>query len=123
MNGKLAKLAMGGFGIGAGGVVALAIFDVVRSQPEMTMKLLDAWGAPFVLMVAGMYLADRRMGQMIQTGKENAQALTSMAGAIDRIATKDDQREREQELLVNHLIAEIKDVKGGISAILERGKS
>lgn len=119
ITGILAKFA----GFGAGGVMAVAVIDILRSRPELTIKIISDWGAPFALVVIVMGVFNQRFGQLIQTGKENAQAMTSMAGAMDRIATRDDVREREQELLVNHLIAELKDVKSGISTILERGKA
>ena len=117
---RMAPVAARFAGFGAGMVVAMAVLEVIRSQPQMAMTMLDKWGAPFALTVIVVGLFNQRAGQLIQIGKENAQAIGSMAGAIDRIATKDSQREREQEILVDHLNSEMREVKDGVQQILSR---
>lgn len=90
-------------GAGAGAIATVGLVQVLQSQPELTMKIISDWGAPAVLALVVIYLFDRRMGQMIQVSRDNVAAMQSMAGAIDRVATKDYLREQERELLLDHL--------------------
>jgi hypothetical protein len=99
-------------GLGAGSLVALALVNMISSQPQLAMGLLDKWGAPFALTVFIVAVFNQRVGQMVETGNKNANALTSMAGAIDRIATKDSQREMEMEILVGRLNGRYDEIRG-----------
>ncbi|MGH9580043.1 MAG: hypothetical protein ACRD2R_03540 [Terriglobales bacterium] len=98
----MGKLMLSG-GLGAGFAITYYAIDILRSEPRFALETLSQWGPYFALSVMVLVIADRRSGQAIEIARTNSDAMHSIAQAMDRIATRDDQREREHELLLDHL--------------------
>lgn len=90
---------------GTGGTVCavvLKVLDILHQQPQMLTAIVS-WGPLFVLAVIGIYVVDKRAGQFVAATEKNAVATAQLAASVDVLSRKDDQRERETEIVLNHL--------------------
>lgn len=90
-----------GFGMGLG--LLHVVYSVTKTEPRALLELIAHWGPVFVLSALVIWLGDRRMGELISLNRENVVAQQRMADAMQAIAHKDDERAREQELLIGEL--------------------
>src|SRR3970282_1026593 len=93
---------------GAGGVLAL-LFFLLDSRPELAKILLErvliAWGPQFIILLllfAFLYLlADRYAPHLIPAQRDTAFASERLAAALDRLVSRDNSFQREQDVLLN----------------------
>ena len=81
---------------GAGGIgIALATVDLAQHSPEQFFRLLQGWGAAWLIAIVALYFAwDIGKGAVGQLGKL-ADGVKDSAIAVNRIADRDD-RERDR---------------------------
>ena len=109
---------------GAGGVLGIAVLDLVRSQPQMVLTLFREWGPLALIVMIGMLVADRRLGESNQVSREMAASMQKLADATNRIAEKDDERARELELAVGVMARDTSEVLSRVKELkaqMERG--
>jgi len=82
---SLVRILVGSAGGGAGLIVALAVLDILRQQPQM-LSAIVGWGPLFVVVIIAMIGADRRMGQFIAASERNAVSIESFVGEQRRVA-------------------------------------
>jgi hypothetical protein len=131
LNGdSVKKIALTSFGVSGGAVSAyLAITmlkDVVKAEPRMILQTLTNWGPLFFFAMVIVFLGDKRFGEMITVSRENAdaalqnaKAMQELADGVRMIASRDDQRAREQELLLDHLNSTNQRIFDSLDAIQE----
>jgi len=94
------KIALGG-GMTAGAVVTYELFELAKSNPRV-LEIALSWGPLFVIVVLGMILIDRRVGDGVSALKENARAQQQMSDAMQKIAERDDRQAERLETLINY---------------------
>jgi len=95
----LAHLAFGG---GAGAAITVVLV-LAEKEPRLLIQAVTGFGPWWLmgfLVIALMYQGG---GKLLQVARDNASSQQSLADAVNRIATKDDERNREMELVVNYL--------------------
>jgi hypothetical protein len=80
-----------------------ADYKLAESQPSAVVEVVRGWGPLGVIGIVGMVLVDRRWAQSIEAHGKVAESQQVLAVAVQKIADKDDQRIREQELVLDHL--------------------
>lgn len=105
-SGLLRHAVLGG-SIGAGTVIAYAVYAVAKAQPAAIIEIVRSWGVLGLMGIVAMVLWDRRQGETIAATRESAAAFAAgaaaqqqLAMAVNKIAEKDDERFRELELTV-----------------------
>jgi hypothetical protein len=98
-----AKIAIFGGSAGVGFILAQAAYKLAESQPSAVVEVVRGWGPLGVIGIVGMVLVDRRWAQSIEAHGKVAESQQVLAVAVQKIADKDDQRIREQELVLDHL--------------------
>lgn len=133
MNGEWKATAVRWVTGGTACAVAIKVLDVLQQQPQMVEKILN-WGPPFFLAVLGIYLVDRRAAQFVAAQERNAGAIERFVGEQHRLADstrdiaesvhfvsqRDDQRAREQDILLDHLAQNSEQVLEKLHSIMER---
>ncbi len=116
-------------GIGASGGVALltALLEVAGPKAIPLVESMIHWGPLFVIVVLGMELLHSTINtwgkQFVNAAITNATALQSMADAMQRISQKEDERDRERELVLDHLAYTTQQILKGVESIQADGCS
>ncbi|MCU1308244.1 MAG: hypothetical protein JWN45_2939 [Acidobacteriaceae bacterium] len=108
------NIFLAGSGLGSGLGVTYFVAEMLKADPKLAIQTVTQWGPLFVLFAITLYLCDRRFGQLIDKQGETANQMVAahvqgaaaqqaMADAVNRIASKDSDREREMELVLGHL--------------------
>jgi hypothetical protein len=127
----VAKLMLTGAGGGVGSIVIYVAWQLAKEEPkafiDALVRLGESWGpmalvsivVVSVLSFIGNKLIDvnREHGkQMIEISREHGEAQTKtavameqLAAGVGRIAEKDDERQRENELILDHLARSSRD--------------
>ena len=94
-------------GASGGAAVMATVLEMVRPEGKPIIEALARWGPLFVLMLVGMILLHNTVNnwgrQFVSAAITNATALQSMADAMQRISQREDERDRERELVLDHL--------------------
>jgi uncharacterized membrane protein YcjF (UPF0283 family) len=96
VNASIPKLLLASGSGGAGLVIAYELVQAVKSEPRMLIAMFQQWGPLFIVCLVGIAVLDRRGAQVIESTNK-------MAEAMGRLAERDSMRERENELVLNHL--------------------
>ena len=104
--------------------LAVALLQLIRPSAAQLLTVLATWGPMFLVCVLGMvlfYLMVSAWGQrLVDSIAANAAAQQSMADAMQQIAHRDDVRDRERELALDHLAYTIQSILRTVQAIEER---
>lgn len=95
------KLVLGG-SVSAGAVLAYELLEIARRDPKV-IEAVVSWGPMFAIAICGMLIVDRRIGSGVEALNANASAQQKLADAVQQIAQRDDERQREMELVIGHL--------------------
>ena len=101
-----------GLGGGTAVVIGLAAIDAVRDRPEFLPQLLGGNVLFFFVVVAGMFVFDRRLQGFTELQTRHVAAQEQLAAGVQALVTKDDERAREQEILLDHLAIQMDKVVG-----------
>jgi hypothetical protein len=123
-NGTRQRTLILSLGAGGGFALAGAILELFRPNGQQLLTVLATWGPLFLVVVLGMvlfYLMVGTWGQrLVDSIAANAAAQQSMADAMQQIAHRDDVRERERELALDHLAYTTQSILRTVQAIEER---
>jgi hypothetical protein len=129
------RTAIFGTSVGAGVVIAEAIYKLSQSQPALLLEVVRGWGALGIIGIVGMVLWSRQSSETLAVTRESAAAQQSLADAVREsasksaeaqtmlaeaartIAQKDDLAAKERELLLNHLSYSMKQALEKLDAI------
>lgn len=118
------RIAVGSGAAGFGMVFAYFLLDVLRNDPGAMVRLAE--NSPgLILGGIGLVLANGWVGQVVRGQKETAVAmtmssvaLTGLSASVDKIVSKDTERERELDLTLGlltrnsqQLVSDMNDVK------------
>lgn len=128
VEGRLSRrifLALGG----ASGVALLtAALEIARPDVRPlieTFLTVLRWGPLFVIVLLFMELLHSTINtwgrQFVTAATANAVALQSMADAMQRISQKEDERDRERELMLDHLAFTTQQTLAKVEQLLDRG--
>ncbi|HLZ93360.1 MAG TPA: hypothetical protein VKQ28_16770 [Candidatus Acidoferrum sp.] len=98
-----ARWVLAGAGGGAGLAVGLAAVRSLTARPEFLPQLLNGGFLYFSVLVVGMVIASKKMDTFTAMHERTVVAQEQLASNVGALVAKDTQREREQELLLNHL--------------------
>jgi hypothetical protein len=98
-----ARWAFAGAGGGVGVAIGLATIKAVTTRPEFVPQLLNGGFLYFAVLVVGMVIASKKMDTFTAMHERTVVAQEQLATNVGALVAKDTQREREQELLLNHL--------------------
>jgi len=111
-------------GTGSGFALAVAVLQLLRPGATQLLTVLATWGPMFLVVILGMvlfYLMAGTWGQrLLEAMSANAAAQQSMADAMQQIAHRDDVRERERELALDHLAYTTQTILRTVQGIEER---
>jgi hypothetical protein len=109
----------------AGGASALLVWEIFRllERSDMAVSQVLQWGPMFVVSLALMMLADRRAGQFIDLQAQQTAAMLGIQTSFQQMAARDDQRAREQEIVLDHLAQNSEKLLRKMEAIEERLKT
>jgi hypothetical protein len=123
-NGHKQRTLILSLGAGSGFALAVAILQLLRPSGVQLLAVLATWGPMFLVVILGMvlfYLMVGTWGQrLVDSIAANAAAQQSMADAMQQIAHRDDVRERERELALDHLAYTTQTILRTVQAIEER---
>jgi hypothetical protein len=116
LSGELGKKFMLASGAGAGATVMYLLWTLAQEEPkafiEALTRLGESWGPTAIIAALIIIVFAKVGGQLIEVNKENglaatatARAMQEMADGVKRIAEKDDERQRENELKLNFMIS------------------
>lgn len=97
---ELLKHAVLGTSMGAGAVVAYALWEIARSQPLALVNVVHDFGAGTFIGACGLFIFDRRFGQTVEATRESAKAQQALADSVQQLVNKDDRRAQEQDLML-----------------------
>lgn len=103
LTGVLKHVVLGS-SVGAGALLAYAVWDLVKAQPAAVIAVMDKWGPMSLIAICGLVLFDRRFGQSVEATRESARAQQALADSVQQLVSKDDIRIREQELKMAVLV-------------------
>lgn len=102
---QVRRYIIGGGSMGA----AVSIIQLLATNPKFPEVVLS-WGPLFLISIAVIGIADRRMAQMLEAFKDStavqreaAAQSQKLADAVQVISKRDDERSRELELVTGHL--------------------
>ncbi len=97
------KIALGGGGFGAGVVIALAAIRAAIEKPELLGQVLQGPVLSFAALVIGMVVFRDELRNFNELHGRNVAATEKLAESVTVLSHKDDQRAREQDLVLDHL--------------------
>jgi hypothetical protein len=119
----LLSWALGFFGGGAGITLGYAAIQAVKARPDFLQQLLSGGALWFASLVIGMVIFRRQLEVFNAMQLRHVIAQEKLAQNVGELVTRDDQRAREQDLLLNHLarnsdeilrqLAELRNAHGG----------
>jgi hypothetical protein len=95
---------------GAGGVLGLAIMELVHSQPQMVLGIFREWGPLAAIVMVGMFVVDRRMGENNRVQLQAAASMQSLSESVSRLAERDDREAEHQRTLLNYVGAQMEKI-------------
>jgi hypothetical protein len=104
---------------GSGTVIALAVIDAVSKRPGFLPQLISGGALYFAFAVIALLLYDRRAAASAQMQERNVVAQEMLAKNVGDLVNKSSEREREQEILVNHIASQYQAILDGITDIRE----
>jgi hypothetical protein len=124
---KLSRPLVIGLGAGSGVALLTVILQVTRPEAKPVIEAVLRWGPLFVIVLLGMELLHSTINtwgkQFVTAATANAVALQSMADAMQRISQKEDERDRERELMLDHLAFTTQQTLSKVELLLERGQA
>ncbi|MFQ5696273.1 MAG: hypothetical protein ACE5HB_09815 [Terriglobia bacterium] len=108
MNGKtqtFARQAGRSAAIGAGAVAAggLLWWLLAELGADRLVRLAEQFGGYFIIVMVLLYLGNHLGGQFITVQRNLVTEQAKLSAAVTIIATRGDSREREQDIIINHL--------------------
>jgi hypothetical protein len=101
--GDIAKHLLTGGGVGLGAALGYFLMSATGDERKLLIETVAKFGPWFVMGIAGIVFVDRRVGEGINVLKENASSQQKLADAVSSIANRDDERARENEIVVGVL--------------------
>jgi hypothetical protein len=83
--------------------IGLAAIKALTTRPELLPQLLNGGFLYFAVLVVGMVIASKKMDTFTAMHERTVVAQEQLATNVGALVAKDSQREREQDLLLNHL--------------------
>lgn len=106
-------------GSGAGAAIAFAVIDALQKQPGFVPALINGGALYFAFGVVALLLFDRRAAANTQLQERNVTAQEQLAANVGALVNKSSERERENEMILNHLASQYQEILEGIGAIRE----
>ncbi len=97
------RWVLAGAGGGAGVAIAIAAMKALTTRPEFLPQLVNGGFLGFAAVVVGMIVVSRKADVFVAAHLRQVIAQEQLALNVGALVAKDTQREREQELLLNHL--------------------
>lgn len=97
------KWLLGGGSAGVAVTLGLALITAVEKHPEFLPQLLNGNVLFFCTLLAGIVVFDRRLQGFTELQQRHVSAQEQLALNVGALVSKDDQRAREQEILLGHL--------------------
>ncbi len=128
---KFTRPMMISLGAGSGFALLTVLLQIVRPEAKPLVEGVLHWGPLFVIVLLGMELfhatlntwgnklVDALTANAAASGS-NATALQSMADAMQRISTREDERDRERELVLDHLAYTTQQILNKVEAMEAR---
>lgn len=92
-----------GVGGGTAVVIGLAAIEAVKQKPELLPQLLGGNVLVFAIAAIGLVVFDRRLQSYAELHSRSVAAQEQLAANVGALVSKDSEREREQDILVNYL--------------------
>lgn len=92
-----------GVGGGTAVVIGLAAIEAVKQKPEFLPQLLSGNVLLFGIAAIGLVVFDRRLQSYADLHQRAVAAQEQLAANVGALVSKDDQRAREQDILLGHL--------------------
>jgi SNF family Na+-dependent transporter len=123
-NGNRQRTLVFSIGAGSGLAVAAAVLQLIRPNAGQVLAVMAAWGPMFLVVMLGMILFYLMLGgwgqRLVDAMTTNAVAQQQMADAMQQIAHRDDVRDRERELALDHLAYTTQTILRTVQGIEER---
>jgi len=103
IQGRNVRWVLTAAGSGAGIVLGLAGIKVLVTRPEFLPQLVSGGGLWFAALAIGMVMFRSEMRNFNSMQERHVVAQERLAENVGALVSKDDQRAREQDLLLNHL--------------------
>jgi hypothetical protein len=117
--GELAKHLLTGGSVGLGAAFGYFLMSANGDERRLLIETVAKFGPWFVMGIAGMVFMNQRVSEGISVLKENAASQQKLADAVNTIAQRDDNRQREQELTMATLVRQQEELHGKIDGIAE----
>lgn len=110
----------------AGGGAAFLYFalSVAKQEPRAVVELVSRWGPVAFVAILAILLVDRRIGDMLAVNREAtiaqqraADAVQQQAEAMERIAARDQERDREIDLVIGQHARHSREISRQFSGI------
>ena len=121
LGGFAMKHLLTGGSIGAGAILAMAIWDLSKSQPQLFIETFAKWGPGAALGMFAIVFVDRRLGQGMTLLRDNTKAQQQMADAVQGLVQKDDVRAREQELALDVITSRTEQIHQLLEELKHQG--
>jgi len=116
---QLLRMFAAGSGAGIGAVAAF----FAAMNPDALAHVAASWpGVVLGLGCGGIFVLDRRFGHGITAVREMAAAQQGLTGAVEQLVKRDDQRAREQDLMLDYLGTQTEKILNCL-ADLKRGQA
>ncbi|MGO9643010.1 MAG: hypothetical protein ACLP1Y_17090 [Candidatus Acidiferrales bacterium] len=102
---------------GSGTVIALAMIDAVKHEPGFLPQLVNGGALYFAFAIVALLLYDRRAAASADLQARNVAAQETLAANVGALVNKSSERERETEILINHVAKQYDAIAEGIAAI------
>jgi hypothetical protein len=97
------KYLAGGLGSGAGAWIAYQTIQAVEHNPAFLPQLLNVGVLAFGFATVALVVFARSFSKFAEAQARTATALEDLAAHVGEAAAKDEQRVRENDILLNHL--------------------
>jgi shikimate 5-dehydrogenase len=104
---------------GAAAAVIYQLFELVAGNEALIAQVLN-WGPLFVIVVVGMLIVDRRMGQNVEVNRRTAEATAQLAAAVQHLSEKDDRRAQATDAAIGFVAQQGEQILAKLNAIEER---
>jgi hypothetical protein len=111
------SFGLAGLGCGSGGYLIYAAIQTIRVHPEMLAQLTST--QVLIFGIAAIFLWIYYKGSIrnsefqmknVEIQARNAASSEQLAEAVRKLAEKDDQQAREQDILLNHLATQNQEI-------------
>jgi hypothetical protein len=121
VKGGAFRWALEGITGGIGIAIAYKAIETVQARPEFLPQLLSNGVLPFSALFLAMVLFRKQSEQFIAAHVRSVVAQEQLAANVGALVAKDDQRAREQDILLDHLtrnsedtLREIREIKAAV---------